>query len=96
MSLTTSAFRPSLEPKPNAQTSLLGKGLNIPIVTLIGYVSLFAIAFGNLIDVETENDAVGFGGQALIKVMFLAMGGLYGGIGVITDPKVRRLLLSFR
>ena len=67
----------------------------MPVVTLIGYISLFAIAFGNLIDVEANNETVGFGGQALVKVMFLALGGLYGGIGVLTDPKVRRLLLSF-
>ena len=69
--------------------------LNTPIVTLIGYVSLFAIAFGNLVDVEPDNDTVGLSGQVLVKVMFLALGGLYGGIGVLTDARVRRLLLSF-
>ena len=95
MSSTTSAFRPSLQRDSDSQAGILGLSLNVPVVTLIGYVSLFAIAFGNLVDVETENSSIGFGGQALIKVMFLALGGLYGGVGVLTDVKVRRLLLSF-
>ncbi|MDB2686570.1 O-antigen ligase family protein [Mariniblastus sp.] len=95
MSSTTSAFRPSLQRESDSQAGILGLSLNVPVVTLIGYVSLFAIAFGNLVDVETENSSIGFGGQALIKVMFLALGGLYGGVGVLTDMKVRRLLLSF-
>ena len=95
MSLTTSALRPSLEQQPtNTHAGMLGF-LNVPIVTLIGYVSLFAIAFGNLVDVEPDNDTVGLSGQVVIKVMFLALGGLYGGIGVLTDARVRRLLLSF-
>ena len=94
MSLITPAFRPSLEQQPKTQTGLLGF-LNVPVVTLIGYVSLFAIAFGNLVDVEADNDTVGLSGQVVIKVMFLALGGLYGGIGVLTDARVRKLLLSF-
>ena len=95
MSSTTSVYRPSLEQKPNTRSSMLGSSLNVPVITLIGYVSTFAIAFGNLVDVETDNETVGFSGQVLIKVMFLALGGLYGGVGVLTDVKVRRLLLSF-
>ena len=94
MSLITPAFRPSLEQQPKTQTGLLGF-LNVPVVTLIGYISLFAIAFGNLVDVEPDNDTVGLSGQVVIKVMFLALGGLYGGIGVLTDARVRKLLLSF-
>jgi len=95
MSSTTSVFRPSIEQKPNRHPGVLGLNLNIPVVTLIGYVSLFAVAFGNLVDVEPNNDSVGISGQVLVKLMFLGVGGLYGGIGVLTDVKVRRLLFSF-
>ncbi len=95
MSSTTPAFRPEFGKKPIASADGVEHLLNIPVITLIGYVALFAVAFGNLVDVEADNEAVGFGGQALVKVMFLALGGLYGGIGVLTDPKVRRLLFSF-
>ena len=95
MSSTTPAIRPMIENKPGKTADVVELTMNMPLVTLIGYVSLFSIAFGNLINVEADNDSVGFGGQALVKVMFLALGGLYGGIGVLTDPKVRRLLLSF-
>jgi len=95
MSSITPDFRFPSEKKTNSLAGVVDSWLNIPVVTLIGYFSLFAIAFGNLVDVEANNEAVGFGGQALVKVMFLALGGLYGGIGVLTDVKVRRLLLSF-
>ena len=95
MSSTTPAFRPMLDNKPGKTAGVVEHVLNMPLVSLIGYVALFSIAFGNLIDVEADNQSVGFGGQALVKVMFLALGGLYGGIGVLTDAKVRRLLLSF-
>ena len=95
MSSSTPAIRPMLENKPGKTAGAVGHVLNMPLVSLIGYVALFSIAFGNLIDVEADNQSVGFGGQALVKVMFLALGGLYGGIGVLTDAKVRRLLLSF-
>ena len=95
MSSITPDFRFPSEKKTNSLAGVVDSWLNIPVVTLIGYFSLFAIAFGNLVDVEANNEAVGFGGQALVKVMFLSLGGLYGGIGVLTDVKVRRLLLSF-
>ena len=97
MSISTSAFRPSLEPSPNKHAGIFGLNLNVPVVTLIGYVSMFAIAFGNLVDLGSgsADASSGVKGQVLVKLMFLAMGGLYGGIGVLTDTKVRRLLLSF-
>ena len=95
MSSTTPAIRPMIENKPGKTADAVERAMNMPLVTLIGYVSLFLIAFGNLVNVEADNDSVGFGGQALVKVMLLALGGLYGGIGVLTDFKVRRLLLSF-
>ena len=97
MSSITPAYRPSLEQKSNSQTGLLGLCLNSSVINLIGCISLFAIAFGNLVDIGSgsDDDSVGLTGQVLLKLMFLAMGGLYGGVGVLTDAKVRRLLLSF-
>lgn len=95
MSSTTPAIRPMLDQQPGKAAGTVDCFLNTPVLTVIGYAALFFVGFGNLVDVEANNDAVGFGGQALVKVMFLAMGGLYGGIGVLTDPRVRRLLFSF-
>ena len=94
MSFINPVFRPSFEQQPETREGLVGL-LNMPVVTLIGYFSLFAIGFANLVDIEADNDTVGFSGQVLVKIMLLAIGGLYGGIGVVTDIKVRRLLLSF-
>ena len=95
MSATTPRFRPLIQQNSNTLMGVVDSWINTSVVTLIGYFSLFAIAFGSLVDVEADNDAVGFGGQALVKVMFLGLGGLYGGVGVVTDSRVRRLLLSF-
>ena len=95
MSATTPRFRPLIQQNSNTLMGVVDSWMNTSVVTLIGYFSLFAIAFGSLVDVEADNDAVGFGGQALVKVMFLGLGGLYGGVGVVTDSRVRRLLLSF-
>ena len=95
MSSTTPRIRPLIGQNPNTLGGMVDQWMNTPVVTMFGYISLFAVAFGNLIDVESNNDAVGFGGQALVKVMFLALGGLYGGIGVVTDIRVRRLLFAF-
>ena len=95
MSSTIPAIRPMLGEEPGKTAGAARLVLNMPLISLLGYVALFSVAFGNLIDVEADNDTVGFGGQALVKVMFLALGGLYGGIGFLTDSKVRRLLFSF-
>lgn len=85
----------SVSLQPNTLSSTLAAWLQMPVVTLVGCFALFAIAFGNLVDVEADNDTVGFGGQAAVKVMFLGLAGMYGGIGFLTDPKVRRLLFTF-
>ncbi|MEL7499610.1 MAG: O-antigen ligase family protein [Planctomycetota bacterium] len=69
--------------------------MDVPVVTMAGYVSIFAIAFGNLIDLETDNDTVSIAGQAFVKVMFLAIAGIYGGVGLLTDARVRKVVLSF-
>jgi O-antigen ligase len=69
--------------------------LNTPLITIVGFVSLFGVAIFNLIDIEVDNAKVSAGGQAVIKIGFLALGGLYGGVGFLTDGRVRKLLFSF-
>ena len=51
MSSTTPAIRPMIENKPGKTADAVERAMNMPLVTLIGYVSLFLIAFGNLVNV---------------------------------------------
>lgn len=81
--------------RPNTLHGVVSSWLQLPVFTAIGCFALFAIAFGNLVDVEADNAKVGFGGQAAVKVMFLGLAGLYGGVGFLSDPKVRRLMFTF-
>lgn len=74
---------------------MVDRWLQVPIVLMMGYVGIFCVAFGNLVDVEADNDTVSIGGQAFFKIMMLGVGGIYGGIGFLTDPRVRKLMLSF-
>lgn len=80
---------------PKTLSELVASWMELPIVTLMGAFALFAVAFGNLVDVEADNDKVSMGGQALVKICMLAIGGIYGGIGFLTDLRVRKLLYSF-
>ena len=68
----------------------------LPVETLMGMIGLFGCALFNLSDLSTTGtDKVSFDVQVLVKLGMLAMLGLYGGIGVLSDLKVRRTLFSF-
>jgi O-antigen ligase len=81
--------------QPSSLHGVVSSWLQLPVFTVIGCFALFAVAFGNLLDIEADNAKVGFGGQAAVKVMFLGLAGLYGGVGFLTDPKMRRLMFTF-
>ena len=68
--------------------------LQAPIGHLVGLSVLFFIAFFNHADLSTENDEVGLDVQVLLKLLALAVGGLFGFIGFVLDPRVRKVTLS--
>ncbi len=68
--------------------------LNMPVIPLIGMVALFLAAFGNLVNVALDKDVVAIDKQVIVKLAVLALGGLYGAYGFITEPRVRRLMFS--
>ncbi len=97
MRLATDFQRPSAVARPAARSTaeIVRRWMDVPVMVLIGYFAIFAVSFGNLVDIEADNDKVSLSGQALIKIMLLGLGGLYGGIGVLTNQRVRDLLFSF-
>lgn len=84
------------QPRTSARTlvELIDRWLELPVMHLLGHFVMFAIAFTNLIDVEANNDTVSISGQALLKVGFLAIAGIYGLIGAFTDKRVQQHLFS--
>ena len=93
-------FDPSRTPElaqqlPQTLSAMVRGWLNQPVVMLIGHFALFTVAFGNLVDLEADNDKVSISGQAFFKILMLALGGIYGGIGFLSDIRVRKLLFSF-
>lgn len=86
---------PRLNEFPNSLSGLVRRCLHTPVMTLAGFTGFFLVAFANLVDIEAENTDVGLSAQAGIKILFLALGGMYGGIGALTDIRVRKLLFSF-
>ena len=68
--------------------------LNVPIVDLIGIAALFLASFLNLIDVQQAKESVALDSQVLAKLAVLAVCGLYGLNGYLTDLRVRQTLRS--
>lgn len=81
--------------QPRTLSAMVHGWLNQPVVMLIGYFALFMVAFGNLVDLEADNDKVSISGQAFVKIVMLGLGGIYGGIGFLSDIRVRQMLFSF-
>ena len=72
----------------------LRQALDTPVMPLIGMVALFLACFGNSVNLATDKDEVAIDGQVLVKLGVLAVCGLYGAYGFLTEPKVRRLILT--
>ncbi|MFK7766671.1 MAG: O-antigen ligase family protein [Mariniblastus sp.] len=69
--------------------------LTLPVFPLFGLLVLFGASFMNLLDVQVDKDTVALDKQVLLKLAILAGCGIYGGLGFLLLPKVRRTLLSF-
>ncbi len=69
--------------------------VNAPVIPMIGMVALFLTAFGNLVNVAVDKDVVAIDKQVIAKLGALAVCGLYGAYGFLTEVKVRRLLFAF-
>ena len=69
--------------------------LDVPVVQLAGVVLVFLVTFLNLANVNVTKDVVALDSQVLAKLLVIAFAGLYGILGVMSDVRIRRVLLSF-
>ena len=68
---------------------------NIPISTIVGLGLIFFVSWVNLAALSVDKDSVGIDTQVLVKLMGIALAGIYGAIGFCTDRRVRDIIQSF-
>jgi O-antigen ligase len=68
---------------------------DVPVMNLFGVAVLFLAAFFNLTSLDPEKTTVSLDINVVVKLMILALGGLYGMLGFLGDYRVRKLVLSF-
>ncbi len=68
---------------------------NMPLVWIYGLTMVFLIVAFNLMDVRVGKHDVELDSQVLAKLGIIGMAAVYSVIGVLTEPKVRKVLLSF-
>ncbi len=69
--------------------------LHLPISTIAGLGLIFLLTWINLANLSPEKTSVGLDSQVLVKLMGIALAGIYGGMGFFTDRRVRSLLQTF-
>ncbi len=74
---------------------LVHKILTTPISTLVGMLLIVVVTLLNAADLSVGKDKVGLDAQVVLKLIGIAFAGIYGGIGFITDRRVRDVLQSF-
>jgi len=85
---------------PNSSSDFLSPSqhverlVNAPLIPMAGLILLFFAAFGNLVNVAIDKDVVAVDKQVIAKLGVLALAGLYGAYGFMTEAKVRRLLFT--
>ena len=84
----------SNETQPVSLSRKLEDVASTPLLDLIGWVAVFGCAFLNLVNV-VDKEEVGLDPQVLAKLGMLGVSGLYGVHGVLTRPRVRKILMSF-
>lgn len=85
----------SVRSRPMTLAQYVQQFFEMPLIPMAGLLAVFMTSLLNLADLEAENETVGLSGQVLFKLLFLAMGGGYGALGFLYEPKVRRLLTAF-
>lgn len=69
--------------------------LSTPLSTLVGLLLIVFISFFNAADLSVEKHKVGLDLQVMFKLVGIGFAAIYGGIGFLTDRRVRDLVQSF-
>ena len=67
---------------------------DIPVMVLLGTVSLFLVGFVNLLDLQVGKEEVGLDTQVLLKLACSGLLGVYGFCGLYSLPKMREILFT--
>ena len=84
----------------NLQVKSYSKGplhriFSAPLSTVVGLVLITIVAFLNAADLSVDKDKVGLDVQVMVKLAGIGLAAVYGGVGVLTDRRVRDLAQSF-
>jgi len=69
--------------------------LSAPLSTIVGLGLIAIITFINSADVAIDKEKVGLDMQVMLKLAGIGFAAIYGGIGFLTDRRVRDLVQSF-
>jgi len=73
----------------------LDRILSMPLSTIVGLVLIAIVTFINAADIAGDKEKVGLDFQVMLKLVFIGFAAIYGGIGFLTDRRVRDLAQSF-
>ncbi len=84
----------------NLQVKSYSKGplhriFSAPLSTVVGLVLITIVAFLNAADLSVDKDKVGLDVQVMVKLAGIGLAAVYGGVGFLTDRRVRDLAQSF-
>ena len=68
---------------------------DIAVWHLIGLLALFSTSVFNLVAWNADKVTAELDSQVIIKLLVIAIAGIYGSIGFVTDPRVREVAFSF-
>jgi len=69
--------------------------LSAPLSTIVGLVLITVITFFNAADLSVGKDKVGLDLPVMLKLIGIGFAAMYGGLGFLTDRRVRDLAQSF-
>ena len=88
-------YRPNNLQIRSSSESSLNSVLSLPLTTLFGLSLIAFISFLNLVDFSVEKNKVGLDAQVMLKLAGIGLGAIYGGIGFLTDRRIRDLVQTF-
>ncbi|MDB4777930.1 O-antigen ligase family protein [bacterium] len=83
-----------IRPHSKRSTGFRESILDLQLLPLIGFCSLFFISTFNLVNVELTASKVTLDPQLMVKLAVVGLAGLYGAYGFLIDLRVRNTLLS--
>ncbi len=75
--------------------SRLQKITSVPLSMMTGLILITVVTFLNLADISIDKDKVGLDMQVMLKLVGIGFAAIYGGIGFLTDRRIRDVIQTF-